>query len=172
MQNMLVAVFDSERQAQHASEALDALNEATTIGLTAGAIVTKSPGGAITVAQMHRQVPEAAMGATALGTLIGMLGGPVGLAIGAAAGLAVGATADVLHMKLDARFLADVERSLEPGKSAVVAQIYEEETAPVNERMGALGGVVFRNTLSDLAAETYDKDVAGLKQRLTGGRHG
>jgi len=158
MENVLVAVFDTESRAREASHALEALSEANTIGLNAGAIVTKSTGGSITVSGAHRPEPEGTLGATAVGTLIGMLAGPVGLAIGAATGLALGATADVFDLKVERDFLADVEHALEPGKSAVVAQIYEEETGPVNERMAALGGVVFRRALTDVADKEYEKD--------------
>jgi uncharacterized membrane protein len=72
-------------------------------------------------------------------------------------------------LKVERDFLADVERALEPGKSAVVAQIYEEETGPVNERMAALGGVVFRRALTDVADEEYQKNVAAVRRRLSRG---
>jgi uncharacterized membrane protein len=169
METMLVAVFDEEAKAREASHALEALSEADTIRLNAGAIVTKSAGGAITVSQTQRPAQEGTLGATAIGTLVGMLGGPIGLAIGAATGLVLGATTDVFDLKVERDFLADVERALEPGKSAVVAQIYEEETGPVNERMAALGGVVFRRALTDVADEEYQKNVAAVRRRLSRG---
>jgi uncharacterized membrane protein len=59
----------------------------------------------------------------ALDTFIGMLTGGVGLAIGAATGFALGATTDVFDKKLERDFLANVESALEPGDSAVFAQI-------------------------------------------------
>jgi len=170
MENILVVVFDTESLARGAWRALEALSEANIIGLNAGAIVTKGPAGAITVIRAHRPAPEGTLGATALGTIIGMLAGGVGLAIGAATGLVMGATADAWDTTVERDFLADVERALEPGKSAVVAQIYEEDTDPVNERMAALGGVVFRRALTDVADEEYEKEVAAVKRRLTGGR--
>jgi uncharacterized membrane protein len=169
METMLVAVFDEEAKAREALRALEALSEADTIRLNASAIVTKSAGGAITVSQTQRPAPEGTLGATAIGTLVGMLGGPVGLAVGAATGLVLGATTDVFDLNVERDFLADVERALEPGKSAVVAQIYEEETGPVNERMAALGGVVFRRALTDVADAEYQKTVAAVRRRLSRG---
>ncbi len=167
METMLVAVFESEAKARDASRALEALAEADTIRLNAGAIVTKGAGGAITVSGAHRPAPEGTLGGTAVGTLIGMLGGVVGLAIGAATGLALGAATDVFDMKVARDFLAGVERSLEPGKSAVVAQIYEEDTGPVNERMAALEGIVFRRALGDVADEEHEKNAAAIRRRFT-----
>ena len=171
MENILVAVFNSESTAFEASHALEMLADDNTIGVNAGAIVSRTAAGALTVSQAHRPAPEGTLGATAVGMLIGMLGGVVGLAVGAATGLVAGAAADAFDRKVERGFLADVERALEPGKSAVVAQIYEEETGSVNERMAALGGVVFRRALTDVADVQYAKDVAAVRRRLAGGRH-
>src|SRR4029450_8014239 len=168
METMLVAVFDSGLKARNASHALDALNEADTIRLNASAIVTKSSGGAISVVKSHRPTPEGTLGGTALGTFIGMLTGGVGLAIGAATGLVLGAATDVFDKKVEREFLATVENALEPGDSAVVAQIYEEEPGPVNERMAALSGVVIRRPLTEVADEEYEKQAAAVKRRLPG----
>src|SRR4029453_15519088 len=153
METMLVAVFDSELKARDASQALDALNEADTIRLNASAIVTKSLDGAITVVKSHGPGPEGALGGTALGTFIGMLTGGVGLAIGAATGLVLGAATDVFDKKVERDFLGNVETALEPGESAVGAQLYEEEPGPVNARMTALGGIVIRRALTEVADE-------------------
>jgi uncharacterized membrane protein len=153
MDNILVAVFEHESNAREASRALEALADADTIRLNAGAIVSRTAGGGVTVIQAHRQAPEATLGATAIGVLVGMLAGPVGLAIGAATGLVAGGATDMFNLKVERDFLGDVERSLEPGKTALAAQIYEEETDPVNERMAALGGVVFRRELTEVTDE-------------------
>jgi uncharacterized membrane protein len=171
MENILVAVFNNESQAREASHALEALGEVDTIGLNAAAIVTKAPGGAISVTRTHRPARGGTLGSTAVGTFIGMLSGGVGLIIGAATGLALGASAAVFDKKVRRDFLADVERALEPGKSAVLAQIEEQETAPVNERMAALGGVVFRRALTDVENQEHAKKRPRSKPRLRGGHH-
>lgn len=171
MENILVAVFNNESQAREASHALEALGEVDAIGLNAAAIVTKSASGAISVTRTHRPARGETLGPTAVGTFIGMLGGGVGLIIGAAAGLAIGASAAVFDKKVRRDFLADVERALEPGKSAVVAQIEEQQTGPVNERMAALGGVVFRRALTDVENQENAKKAAAIKRRLRGEHH-
>ena len=167
---MLVAVFDTEARAGDGLSALEALAEADTIRLNAAAIVSKTHGGAIAVSRVQRPAPEATLGAGAIGTLVGMLTGVVGLAIGTAAGLAVGAAADMFDLKVERDILAEVERQLQRGKSAVVAQIYEEETGPVNARIAALGGVVLRRALTDVADREYGKAVSAVRRRLKGGR--
>src|SRR5581483_12313574 len=109
MNKVLVAVFDSEIRAREAQRALEALADADAIRLNASAIVTKGATGAITVSRAEEPGPESALGATAVGVLIGVLAGGAGLAVGAAAGLVVGSMADLFYLKVGRDFLADVE---------------------------------------------------------------
>lgn len=62
MENVLVAVFNNESQAREASHALEALGEVDTIELNASAIVTKGPGGAISVSRTHRPARGGTLG--------------------------------------------------------------------------------------------------------------
>ena len=170
MNKVLVAVFDSEDKARTALAALEALADADTIRVNASAVVSKSAAGAITVNRADEPMPESTLGATAVGVLIGLLAGGVGLAIGATTGLIVGSLADTFYLHMGRGFLADVERTLEPGKAALVVQIYEEETAAVDKRMGELGGVVFRQPLGDVADGQYETAVSSIRRRLTEAR--
>lgn len=167
MNKVLVAVFDSEDKARIALTALEGLADANTIRLNASAVVTKSAGGAITVSRTDEPMPESTLGATAVGVLIGVLAGGVGLAVGAATGLIVGSIADMFYLHIGRGFLADVERTLEPGKAALVAQLYEEDTAPVDKRIAEIGGVVFRQPVGDVADAEYETAVGSIRRRLS-----
>ena len=81
---------------------------------------------------------------TAIGSLIGLLGGPIGLGIGATAGVLAGGVADLHAAGVRADFIDEVSAALTPGKYALAAEISEEWVTPVDTRMEALGGVVFR----------------------------
>jgi uncharacterized membrane protein len=166
MNKVLVAVFDAESKARSAVRALETLADADMIRVNASAIVTKGPGGAIAVSRAEEPAPESTLGATAVGMLIGMLAGGVGLAVGATTGLLVGSMADAFYLKVGPDFLADVERTLAPGKTALVAQIYEEDTAAVDERLSALGAVVFRRPVGDVADDEYETALAKVRRRL------
>src|SRR5262249_55323328 len=175
VENILVGVFDNEEKARAASQILSRMEEEDLIAIHASALVEKGDGVRIVNA---RSRPEGTMGATAVGALIGLLIGPAGLAVGALGGLIVGATADLMHDRLDKDFVRDVARTLEPGKVAVVAEIYEESIGPVNARLRPLGGFVFRRDLSEVAnAATarrrsgFRKTVGRAKQRLARGVH-
>jgi hypothetical protein len=63
-------------------------------------------------------------------------------------------------------FLAEVEESLRPGKAAVVAEVWEEWTTPIDTRMEALGGIVFRRTRWEVLDGQIRNDVAMLKADL------
>jgi uncharacterized membrane protein len=91
------------------------------------------------------------------------LGGPVGLAMGVAAGFLIGATTDVARGQVARDFVDAVSQALEPGKTAVVAEIYEESTRHVDERMQALGGLVFRRDLSDVRDGAYETEIATIQ---------
>jgi uncharacterized membrane protein len=167
MNKVLVAVFDNEVKARTALAALESLADADTIRLNASAIVSKSPGGAITVNRADEPAPDSTFGATAVGVLIGMLAGGVGLVVGATTGLIVGGLADMYYLDVGRGFLAEVERTLEPGKAAVVAQLYEENTAPVDKRIAEIGGVAFRQPVGDVLDGQYATAAGAIRRRLT-----
>jgi len=163
MERMLVVVFDNEAKAYEGSRALQGLGEDSIIAVHASRVVTKDPDGTTTVIKTHDALPEGTMGATAVGSLIGMFGGPVGLAVGAASGFVIGATTDLARARVADDFVRDVEQMLRPGRSAVVAAIDEESTDPVNARMTAFGGSVLRRDLSDVWDSEYEQDVAAIE---------
>jgi DNA anti-recombination protein RmuC len=55
--------------------------------------------------------------------------------------------------------LADVMETLTPGKFALVAEITESWTIPLDSRMEALGGTVFRTWRIDVEDEQIERDI-------------
>jgi len=166
MERMLAVVFDSEAKAHEGAHAVLNLNEEGVIGLYAMRVLVKDVAGVTAVFKTYDVLPEGTMGGTAIGTLIGLLGGPVGLAIGAASGLALGAATDLARARVAGDFVADVLKALVPGKAAVVAQMDEESTEPVDTCMDMLGGFVFRRALSDVADFEYEREIAAIRADL------
>jgi len=166
MQRMVVVIFDTDDQAYEASRALNELADDNFIAVNADGVVTKDPDGTTRVVETQVLAPEGTMGGSALGGLIGLIGGPAGLAIGATAGFILGAGTDVARARVGRDFVRDVQNELEPGKSALVAQIDEESTEFVDARMDALGGVVFRRALSDVTDNELERDVSGIQADL------
>jgi uncharacterized membrane protein len=163
MDRMLVVVFDNESKAYKGKEALQLLDREGSIKLYAYAVVTKNVDGTATVKQSDDASPLGMLAGTSIGSLIGLLGGPVGLAIGATVGFLTGATADIDNARVGADFVDDVTTVLLPGRVAVVAQVDEEWTTPVDTRMEPLGGIVFRRALSAVQDTVNDEEIAGIK---------
>jgi uncharacterized membrane protein len=163
---MLVVVFDTEPKAYEGKKALSQLEGEGSIVVYAYAVVGRNADGTTSVRQSDDPGPLGTLAGTSLGALIGLIGGPVGAAIGAAAGLAVGGTVDVDNARIGEDFVDDVREQLQPGKFAVVAEIQEDWTTPVDTRMEAIGGKVTRRALSEVNDTVNDEDVAAMKADL------
>ncbi len=163
MDKMLVIVFDSESQAYEGSKALQELQQEGSINLYAKAVIARDASGKVSAKQQGDMGPVGTAVGVLTGSLIGMIGGPIGLAIGAGAGTLGGSMFDLAHLGVSQDFLYEVEQSLQPGKAAVVAEVWEEWTLPVDTRMEALGGTVIRRTRREYLEAQIDRDVAALK---------
>jgi uncharacterized membrane protein len=163
---MLVVVFDSENKAYEGKKALTQLENEGSIAVYAYAVIGKNPDGTTTLKQGDDPGPLGTLVGTSVGSLIGLLGGPVGLAIGATAGLFAGGMADLNKARVGEDFIDDVRQELQPNKFAVVAEIQEDWTTPVDSRMEALGGKVYRRALSEVKQTVDDEETAAMKADL------
>jgi uncharacterized membrane protein len=163
MDRMLVVVFDTESKAYEGKKALLQLDNEGSIVVYAHAVVVKNADGTTAVRQSDDPGPLGALVGASLGSLIGLLGGPAGLAIGAAAGLVAGRTVDFNDTRIAQDFVEDVKKELLPNRSAVVAEIQEDWTTPVDVRMEAIGGTVFRRALSEVKHTVDDEEIAAMK---------
>ena len=122
--------------------------------------------GTVSVKQLDDEGPIGTLTGTAVGSLIGLLGGPSGMAIGALSGMTLGALYDIDTARVGEDFVNEVSKSLPPNKVALIAEIDEEWTTPVDARMEALGGIVFRRALWEVREKIEDEDVAAMKADL------
>jgi uncharacterized membrane protein len=160
---MLVVIFDKESKANEAKNALFQLEDQDNIVVYAYAVVARNADGTARVAENDDPRPVGTVLGGALGALIGLLGGPVGAGLGAAAGLAAGAAVDVSHARFGEDFVEDIRQQLSPEKFALVAEIDEDVTAPVDTCMEALGGTVYRRALSEVKHRLSDQHAAAMK---------
>ena len=135
MERMLVVVFDNEKKAYQGQSELKQLELAGSIAIYAGAVVLKHADGTVTVEQIYDGGPVGTLGGTAVGSLIGLLGGPLGLAVGALGGMTVGALYDIDTARVGEDFVDDVSKALAPNRVAIIAEIDEDWTTPVDTRM-------------------------------------
>jgi len=166
MDKILVVMFDNESKAYEGSNALQELQNEGSINLYAKAVITRDANGKVEVKQAGDMGPIGTAVGLFTGSMIGLLGGPVGVAIGAYAGTVGGMVYDMANLGVGEDFLSDVEKSLQPGKAAIVAEVWEEWTLPVDTHMEALGGVVFRRMRGEIVDAQIERDVTVLKTEL------
>ena len=166
MEKMLVVVFNDEPKTYEGSHALKQLDTEGSITIHAEAVIKKNADGTVTVKQSDDDFPIRSVGGTAIGSLIGLLEGPVGLAVGATAGFLAGSIGDLAVAGVDADFLDEVAATLTPGKCALIADVSEEWITPVDTRMEALGGTVFRKAKKSFVDEQWAADVAAMRTEI------
>jgi uncharacterized membrane protein len=167
MERMLAVVFENETKAYEGSRALNQLDQEGSISVHAESVVQKNTDGTVSVKQVDGDFPIRAVAGTAIGSLVGLLGGPVGFAVGAAIGATVGLLRDAYLADVNVDFLDDLSKALTPGKFAVLADVSEEWTTPVDIRMEALGGFVFRTPRERFEEERRVKELAALRAEIT-----
>ncbi len=164
MSKMLVVVFDDEKKAYEGSKALTELHREGSISLYAAAVVARDASGKVSTKDEMSEGPIGLAIGIMTGTLVGMLAGPQGMLIGAAAGGALGTVGDVINLGVGVDFLDEVTAQIEPGSVAVIAEVEESWVMPVDSRMEALGGTVYRKYRIDVEDEQLARDNAAARQ--------
>jgi hypothetical protein len=148
---------------------LDAQGDVTVHG---AAVVHRDSYGAVDVATKQTDPGVRTALGIGIGVLLGALAGPIGAAagkviasgtamgVGAAAGGALGVTADAV--KADEHDQAAYETGfvLPKGKSAVIAEVSEDWTTPVDTVEQSLGGKVYRRPKSAIRNDSMDWDYS------------
>ena len=167
MDKMLVVGFDSELKAYEGSRALQELQNEGSINLYAKAVIARDASGKVTVkaagrhgsyrdgrGPAHREPdrPDSA------GRWEWRSAPPPGC---------MGAWCTTWRTSESTRISStEVADYLQPGKAAVVAEVWEEWTLPVDKRMEALGGVVFRRSRNEVLDIVIERDVEILNADL------
>jgi uncharacterized membrane protein len=173
MNKMIVAVFDTEPAAFEGLSALKDLDKDGDISLYAAAVVVKDNSGNIVVKQEADEGPIGTGVGMLTGAVVGLLAGPIGMAVGASVGGLTGMIFDLNKTGIDISFLDDVSKALTAGKVAVLADVEESWTTPVDTRLQQAGGLVFRRLRAEVVedqlareAVAFDSELKELKDEL------
>lgn len=157
---LIVAAFNDESKANQVMADLKKLQEQDVILLVNAAVMTKDAAGKVSI----RETQDVSSGKGALfgavaGGLVGLLGGPLGVIIGAAAGAATGGVAaNKIDMGFPDDMLAELQDTLKPNSSAILALIQHQWVDRLMEELEKAGATLFRQTLKDeLAAQLENK---------------
>jgi len=160
MSKFVVIVFPNEAQAYQGTRALKDLHVDGSLSLYGMAVIAKDAAGNVKVKESVDPGPLGTAVGALLGGLVGLLGGPVGVVAGATGGTVLGSLFDIVNLGVGEDYVTKVSEELGPGKSAVIAEIDETWTTPLDTRMGALNGTVLRTWRSDFEDDQIAKEVA------------
>jgi uncharacterized membrane protein len=163
MSRFVVIVFGDEAKAYQGTRALKELHAEGSLTVYGMAVVSKDAAGKFAIKEAADEGPLGMAVGTLTGGLIGLLAGPVGLIGGAVGGSLIGSLVDVFNYGVSADFIAKVSDELAPGKCAVIAEIAEIWTTPLDTRMEAVGGTVLRTWRADFEDEQIAKEIAADK---------
>ena len=162
MNKMLVAVFDNENKAFEGLNALKDLHNKADITLYATAVVSKNEKGELRVDNAADEGPIGTATGLLTGSLIGLIGGPVGLAVGAMTGTIAGLIFDVSSDDINTTFVDEVSQALINGKTALIAEIDETWTVPIDTKLEALNGLVFRRLKDEVAEDQLARESEAI----------
>ena len=163
MRNYIAVVFDNSNKAYAGLHALWQLDDAADITVHGAAVIHRDELGQVQVDAKDTHPGLGTAVGVGVGALLGALAGPAGAAVGAAGGAAIGAaTGGVVGVGVDLSRADTREQALDEtrfvlgiGQSAVIADVSEDWTSPIDTRMRELGGGVFRRSKDDLEDDAW-----------------
>ena len=150
MSDALAILFNGEDDARVAMANLRAIEKEGRIAFSDTAIVARDVDGSLHVRNELDSSTETGM---TVGTLIGALFGPLGLVAGFLGGAAVGASQDT---GVDREQVEEMERQIQPGRSAIFLAIKEAEADALVGALGPFEGRLIRSTLSTEAEDVLN----------------
>jgi len=166
MHNYIAVVFDTTSKAYQGLHALWQLDDAGEVTVHGTAVVHRDDMGYYQVDTKETHPGLATAVGVGVGALLGLLAGPAGAAVGAAGGAAIGAatggavgvTTDLVRADNRSQAAAETGFVLSSGQSAVIANVSEDWTSPIDTRMRELGGTVYRRAASDIDDDKWFDD--------------
>ncbi len=159
MHNYIAAVFNSAGEAYRGLHALWELDDMAEITVHGAAVVHRDELGQIQVDTKETHPVLGTAVGVGIGALLGLLAGPAGAAggaaIGAATGGVVGGALDLSRADTRVQAFDETRFVLAAGQSAVIADVSEDWTSTIDDKLQALGGTVFRRAKSDLKDDAW-----------------
>jgi uncharacterized membrane protein len=160
--NVIVVSFEEEAKAYQAASVLRQADAEGRIDVHAVTIVQRMEDGTLRVKEGEvEDFPAATWTATAIGAAtggiigltLGVLGGPLGVLLGGTYGMLLGSLVDLSAVEEEESVLAAMARAIQPGTTALIAEVTEPTPQVVDVEMERLGGVVLRCPVAEVEAE-------------------
>ena len=174
MTNLIIASFNEEAEAIEASHKLNELETIGDITIYGMALVKKPAQGDAVVLQADDSTEGLrTLSGAAIGALIGTLAGPVGALIGMLTGTLAGEVSEDDHYGFTEEFMAKATSQLQPGSTAVIAEIDEDNDIFVDSSLTPLGATLVRTDVdyeydeqSDEEMEEFEEDIADERAKI------
>lgn len=174
MTNLIIASFNEEAEAIEASHKFNELETIGDITIYEMTLIQKPAQGEAVVLQADDATAGLrTLSGAAIGGLIGTLAGPVGAIIGMFTGTLTGAVLEEDHYGFTEDFQAKAAGQLQPGSTAIIAEIDEDNEIFVDSSLTPLGATVIRTDVnyeydeqSDEEMEEYEEDIADQRAKI------
>ena len=156
MENVLAVTFTDDAKADQALSTLKELDSQGQLDLADAGVVVRGEDGRVDIKDEASGGDEGLTGTATgglIGLIVGILGGPFGILIGGATGLLIGSLFDMDDEDDTESALADISRSVQVGRTALLAQVDEQSPEVIDNALGSLDGTIVRRSLEDVQAE-------------------
>ena len=171
MTNLIVASFANEAQAIQASHKLIELESYGDITVYEKLILKKDLNGETSVVQSETTDGLRVLSGMALGTLVGAFAGPVGLMVGLFSGTAIGAAVEMGYYNFSDDFTDKVRNRVLPGTVSIIAEIYEQGPAFVDNAFNSLGATtIFRSDVDYVYDDYVDEQMEEIDEEIAAER--
>lgn len=165
MKKLLVAVFDTNEEAFNTSTAITNLHRDGDITVFGTVVLDKNSEGEVVLKQSKDGASGEGWALGFLGgSLLGAFAGPAGLAVGASIGGLTGLSFDAARAGVDVTFIDEVSAAIEPGMTALVLDLDENWTTPIDSAIDANNGIVFRRNRDDVVEDQLQRESEALTQ--------
>ena len=150
----MIATFDDANAALEGLRELQQLDDAGKLRLRNAAVVERRPDGTWRIVDEDETADfHATLAGGLLGAMVGVLAGPLGLLLGAAAGLMAGEVIDVTEDEARELIHEEMIRCVPPGTTALVGDVDEPLSHPLDEPMAKLGAQITRWPRAEVQTE-------------------
>ncbi len=152
--NIIVATFPEESKTYQAFSEIKALGTSRQIKLEGLAIVRRGADSRLELPDMASRGYGSSMTGGLIGSLIGILGGPLGVLLGWGTGALIGSIRDITEARSDMTLMQHVTENMQPGDIALMGEVEEQTTTPIDTIVRRLGGEILRRP-----AEEIERDI-------------
>jgi uncharacterized membrane protein len=159
--NVVVVTFRDDGKAYEALSTLKQLDAQGRAKLMGAAIVTRDDDGHVDVKdEVSGEDYVGTAGGGLIGLIVGILGGPLGVLLGGATGVLLGSLWDLDDVDETESALSEVSKSVQVGRTTLLAHMIEEHPEIVDADMAPLTGTVVRRPVYEVEGEIADAQEA------------